>query len=168
MTGRGARRRTLRRGPCARPRRPRRGAGSRGRGQKGAPVPRPAGRELERARPELRAAQAMARAEAARLRAAWERAERQVRRYRQAIIPQTSAAIDAARFSSLAGRGDFSTVVEDFNFWLDARAQLAMREADRFMVWAELETLITPSAAAAAEQGDGQRERRAKHPGTTR
>ncbi|HLE61179.1 MAG TPA: TolC family protein [Thermoanaerobaculaceae bacterium] len=124
--------------------------------QKQEPMIRAAERELEMARAELRDAQAMARAEAARLRAAWERAERQVRRYRQAIIPQTSAAIDAARFSYLAGRGDFSTVVEDFNFWLDARAQLAMREADRFMVWAELETLITPSAAAAAEQGDVQ------------
>jgi hypothetical protein len=59
-------------------------------------------------------------------------------------VPQTSAAVDAARFSYLAGRGDFSTVVEDFELWLEARTQLARRESDRFAVWAELESLVAP------------------------
>src|SRR6185369_10833260 len=104
--------------------------------------------ELESARAELREAQAMARAAAARLAARWQTAEEQLRRYREAILPQTSAAVDAARASYLAGRGDFTTVAQDFNLWLDARKQLASREADRFMTWAELDELtqLTPLA----------------------
>ena len=44
-------------------------------------------------------------------------------------------------FATVPGRGDFSTVVEDFNLWLEARVQLARREADRFAAWAGLEAL---------------------------
>ena len=87
----------------------------------------------------------MARAEAARLEADWRRAGSQVTRYAQAIVPQTSLALDAARSSYLAGRGDFSTVIEDFNLWLEARTGLARREAERFTTWAELQTVIGSS-----------------------
>jgi outer membrane protein TolC len=97
--------------------------------------------ELEMARQEARDAETMARAEAARLAARLVQAERQVLRFREAIVPQTSSALDAARASYLAGRGDFSTVIEDFELWLEARVQLARREADRFSAWAELERL---------------------------
>lgn len=109
--------------------------------QKQEPMIRSAEAEVEMARQELRDAEAMARAEAARLEAEWVRAERQILRYREGILPQTSTAFDAARSSYLAGRGDFSTVVEDFNLWLEARVQLARREADRFAAWAGLEAL---------------------------
>jgi outer membrane protein, heavy metal efflux system len=102
---------------------------------------RAAEQELEGARQELRDAAAAARADAARLTAEWTRAERQIVRFREAIVPQTSAVFDAARASYLTGRGDFSSVVEDFNLWLDARVQLAHREADRFAAWAEIESL---------------------------
>jgi len=67
------------------------------------------------------------------------RADSQIERYRQAILPQTSAAIDAARSAYLAGRGDFTTVILDFKEWLDARAQLAMRESERYIAWSELQ-----------------------------
>jgi outer membrane protein TolC len=84
------------------------------------------------------------------LQADWRRAEKQIVRYRQAIIPQSSAAVDAARSSYLAGRGDFSTVVEDFRMWLEARSGLARREADRFVTWAELDALLgAPSSGRA-------------------
>ncbi len=119
--------------------------------QKQEPMLRAAERELEMAHAELRDAEAVARAEAARLRAGWERVERQLRRLREAIVPQSSAAIDAARASYLAGRGDFSTVIEDFQLWLDARTQLARREAERFVIWAELDRLCTSAATAAGE-----------------
>jgi outer membrane protein, heavy metal efflux system len=109
--------------------------------QKQEPMIRAAEAEVEMARQELRDAEAMARAEAARLEADWVKAERQIVRYREGILPQTSAAFDAARSSYLAGRGDFSTVVEDFNLWLEARVQLARREAARFAAWAGLESL---------------------------
>jgi outer membrane protein TolC len=87
------------------------------------------------------------------LAAEWQRSERQIQRYQQAIVPQTSAAIDAARSSYLAGRGDFLTVVDDFNRWLDARVQLASREAERFSTWAEVEALIaSPTGSQAAKE----------------
>jgi outer membrane protein, heavy metal efflux system len=109
--------------------------------QKQQPLIRAAEAELEMARQEVRDAESMARAEAARLEADWTKAGRQIVRYREGILPQTSTALDAARSSYLAGRGDFSTLVEDFNLWLEARVQLARREADRFTAWAGLEAL---------------------------
>ncbi|HYN20330.1 MAG TPA: TolC family protein [Thermoanaerobaculia bacterium] len=93
------------------------------------------------ARQELLDAELTATSEAARLTAEWERADRQMIRFREAIVPQSSAAMDAARSSYLAGRGDFSTVVEDFGLWLEARVQLARREADRYAAWAGLKRL---------------------------
>ena len=109
--------------------------------QRQEPMIRAADAELETARQELRDAEAMIRSEAARIVADWSKADRQIVRYREGILPQTSTALDAARSSYLAGRGDFSTVVEDFNLWLEARVQLARREADRFAAWAALEAL---------------------------
>jgi outer membrane protein, heavy metal efflux system len=109
--------------------------------------------ELERTRQELRDAEAGIRAEAARLATEWTRSERQILRYREGILPQTSAAFDAARSSYLTGRGDFSPVVEDFDLWLEARVQLARREADRYAAWAALESLIGPPPASPS-QGD--------------
>jgi outer membrane protein TolC len=109
--------------------------------RKQGPMIRAAEQELERSRSELRDAEAMARAEAARLAVRWQQAERQIVRFQQAILPQSSAALDAARSAYLAGRGDFSTVIEDFDLWLEARVQLARREADRFVAWAELQRL---------------------------
>jgi hypothetical protein len=56
------------------------------------------------------------------------------------------AAVDAARAAYLVGRGDFLTVVDDFDRWLDARVELARRDADRFTTWAEVEALVAPLA----------------------
>jgi cobalt-zinc-cadmium efflux system outer membrane protein len=109
--------------------------------QRQEPMIRAAEAELETARQELRDAEAMVRSEAARMAADWSKADRQVVRYREGILPQTSSALDAARSSYLTGRGDFSTMVEDFNLWLEARVQLARREADRFAAWTGLEAL---------------------------
>jgi outer membrane protein, heavy metal efflux system len=112
--------------------------------------------ELAMAQHELRDAEAAARAEAARLLAAWRNADAQVRRYRQAILPQTSAAIDAARASYIAGRTDFSTLVEDYDLWLQAREQLGQREADRFRLWSELDVLVSPAGSPAAAEGSAR------------
>jgi outer membrane protein, heavy metal efflux system len=109
------------------------------------PMLRAAEQNLEASRLELRDAEASARAEAARLEADWQKAGSQVTRYAQAIVPQSSLAFDAARSSYLAGRGDFSAVIEDFNLWLEARTGLAQREAERFTTWAELQTVIGSS-----------------------
>ena len=110
------------------------------------PLVRAAEHGLEMARQDLLDAQASVRSEAARLAAEWERSNRQIRLYEEAIIPQTSAALDAARASYLAGRGDYSTVIEDFNLWLEARVQLDRRKADRYVAWAQLDFLVNPIA----------------------
>jgi cobalt-zinc-cadmium efflux system outer membrane protein len=119
------------------------------------PMIRAAGQNLEAARQELRDAEAGARAEAARLEADWRRSGSQVPRYEQAIVPQTGLALDAARSSYMAGRGDFSTVIEDFNLWLEARTGLAQREAERFTTWTELQTILGSSGPG----DDGRRGR---------
>lgn len=105
------------------------------------PMIRAAERELEMARQELRDAEVMAAAETARLAARRQQAERQITRFREAIVPQSSTALDAAHSAYLAARGDFSTVIEDFSLWLEARTQLARREADLYTTWAELQRL---------------------------
>jgi outer membrane protein TolC len=107
--------------------------------------------DLEAARQELREAEAVAKSRATALRADWVRADAQVTRYEDAIIPMTSLAFDAARSAYLAGRGDFSTLVEDFGLWIEARTSLARREADRFMTWAEIQALIESPALFGAE-----------------
>ncbi|MCL4235779.1 MAG: TolC family protein [Deltaproteobacteria bacterium] len=105
------------------------------------PMIRAAEQERAMATAEKRDAEATARSAFARLRAQWQKANRQTTLFREAIVPQTHAALDAARAAYLAGRGDFSMVVEDFNMWLDARVELAGREAERFRIWSELDTL---------------------------
>jgi len=101
--------------------------------QKQLPMLRAAEQELEAARREQADVEALVRAEASSQLAAWQNADEQANLYRQGILPQTSAALAAARAAYLTGRGDFSTVIEDFNLWLEARVALARREADRFI-----------------------------------
>ena len=115
--------------------------------QRQLPAIRAAEQDAEASREALREAEAGARAEAARLEADWRKAGSQVARYAQAIVPQTRLALDAARASYVAGRGDFSTVVEDFDLWLEARTGLARREAERFCTWAQLQAVIGSGGA---------------------
>ncbi len=122
------------------------------RGGRTKPLVRAAEKELEMARAEQRDAEAATRAEVARLTAFWTRSEAQVRRYREALLPQSSTALDAARASYLAGRGDFPAVIEGFETWLDSRMQLASREAERYTTWAEIEALVAPPSPAPGEE----------------
>jgi len=108
------------------------------------PLKRAAAHKLEEARKNLREAETAVSSEIAALTARWSRDHEQMNRYRDAIILQTSAALDSARTSYLAGRADFSVVIEDYKLWLDARTQLARREADRFVTWAGFDALIAP------------------------
>ena len=117
--------------------------------QKQLPLVAAAEEDLAAARADVRAAEAAARATAAELAARFAAADEQVRRYREGILPQTSAAVDAARASYLAGRGDFTTAIQDFQLWLDARTELAGREADRFAALAELAEIAGPITGSA-------------------
>lgn len=106
--------------------------------------------DVRAAEARLRDEELRTRAEIATLATRWRRDGSQVTLYREAILPQAALAMDAARASYLAGRGDFSMVVEDFRLWLDARVQLARREAGRFATWAEVQELTTAAPALGA------------------
>jgi cobalt-zinc-cadmium efflux system outer membrane protein len=108
------------------------------------PLKRAAKHKLDEARKNLKEVEATVSSEITVLIAKWNRDIEQINRYRDAIIPQTSAALNSARTSYLAGRADFSVVIEDYNLWLDARTQLARREAGRFITWAEVDAIIAP------------------------
>jgi outer membrane protein TolC len=109
---------------------------------------------------ELAGAVAEVRAEAWRLLVESETATRQITRYREAILPQSSAALDATRSSYLGGRGEFASVLDEFRRWIEVRVQLARRESDRYSALVRLEAVLspghdadpatTPSRAAAA------------------
>ena len=96
----------------------------------------------------------MARAEAAALLARFRTAEEQARRYRDGVLPQSAAVLDAARAAYLGGRGGFAELLEAFTTWLQARAGLARREGDRFAAWAGLEHLAGGHLAHGDAPGD--------------
>lgn len=121
--------------------------------EKQEPIVRAAEQELTLARRAAHNERVELDAEIARLNAEWLRGEQQIRRYREAILPQTAAAMDAARLAYLNGRGDFSAVLEDFGLWLDARIRLAQREAARFATWAELQIVIGGPATPGTAEG---------------
>ena len=109
--------------------------------------------ELSAARLDLRAAEAEARAASTRAQALRDQAARQVERVREGSLPLAAAALDAARAAYVAGRGEFNTVVENLNAWLEARILLARREADLYAAWAEVQALV-PSAEDRALLGE--------------
>jgi outer membrane protein TolC len=112
------------------------------RGEKQEPMIRAAVDDAQAAREDLSDGELRIRADLERLVAQWRRDHEQIERYRDAIIPQSSVAFDAARIAYATGRGDFTTVVDDFRRWLDARLGLARREADRFSTWADVQSII--------------------------
>ncbi|MDQ1330502.1 MAG: TolC family protein [Thermodesulfobacteriota bacterium] len=108
------------------------------------PLKRAAGHKLEEAKKNLKEAETVISSEIADLFTKWNRDQKQIKRYRDAIIPQTSAALNSARASYIAGRADFSVVIEDYRLWLDALSQLARRESDKFITWAGIDALTAP------------------------
>ncbi len=103
-------------------------------------------RELEAARRDLDDAAAGMRAEAARIVADITRDDRQIEQYRSALLPQSAAAFDAVRASYLTGGGDFSSVVDEFRRWTEARVELVGLEAGRFALGSQLAALVNPPA----------------------
>ena len=97
---------------------------------------------------ELASTEIEVRSRAASLLAEYRNALQQVERYRDGLLPQNSAALDATRSSYLAGRGDFVSVLDEFRRWIDLRAELAGREADRYTAQARLAALLDPVANA--------------------
>lgn len=109
--------------------------------------------ELEMACQEWRDAQAEARSQAARLAAVWQKVQTQLPRFQQEIVPQSESVLEAARTEYETGTGDFSVVVEDFNLWLEARTQLAARQAEQFETWAAIRALTSVEPMAVGAEG---------------
>ncbi len=103
-------------------------------------------RELEAARRDLDDAAAGMRAEAAGLVAEIARDDRQIEQYRSALLPQSAATFDAVRASYLTGSGDFSSVLDEFRRWTEARVELVGLEAGRFALQSRLAAFVNPPA----------------------
>ena len=113
-------------------------------------------REAEAARLELRDASASARAQAAQLVAEIKRAEDQLVRYRTGLLPQSSAALDAARAGYLGGRGEFAAALDEFRRWTEIRVEVARREAARFAALGRLHVLVAQAAAGEGARKESQ------------
>ncbi len=116
-------------------------------------LPMIASAESERRAAELELANTSieVRAQATSLFAEYQNALDQIERYRGALLPQNSAALDATRASYLGGRGDFVSVLDEFRRWIDLRTELAGREADRYSAQARLAALLTPPTAVSVQ-----------------
>lgn len=106
------------------------------------PALRAAGRELAAARAELRQAELDVTSEASRLEAEWRRVRSLAALTESTLLPQTSAAVDAARAAYLAGRGELTTVIEALRMWLEARIELVELQAMESAVEAEVLALV--------------------------
>ncbi len=113
-------------------------------GSKQEPMVRAARSDLEAAHGELKMAELQLREQTDRLLAQWQRDSDQIRRYRDVIVPQTNLALRAAQASYSSGKADFGTLIDDFQRWLDAQVSLIRRQADRYVTWAELQSIINP------------------------
>lgn len=70
------------------------------------------------------------------LRLQFDAARSNERRYREGLLPLSSAALEAARIAYLSGRGDFTAILNGWRAWWDARTGLSRRQADAFSAWA--------------------------------
>lgn len=84
------------------------------------------------------------RAEAESLVAAWRRLERRRELYDEALLPESSAAFDAARAAFLAGDRELASLLDALERWLEVRVERAEIEAERFTVGAAVSALIGP------------------------
>ncbi len=105
------------------------------------------------ARAALSAARAAVAEEVERLQAIARRLDAEERLVHEAVLPLASTTLDAARSAYLAARGDFSTVIEDYDVWLEARVRSAALEAERFTVWARAQALTAAAPPSTAAEG---------------
>jgi len=100
---------------------------------------------------EVASAAADVRAQAASLLAEYRNALDQIQRYEGGLLPQNSAALDATRASYLGGRGDFVSVLDEFRRWVDLRAELAVRVAERYAAQVRLAALLESPGGIGAQ-----------------
>jgi hypothetical protein len=64
-----------------------------------------------------------------------------LRLYREAIVPQSAAALNAAEAALASGRAEMSLVLDDFDRWITARRDELLLAAQRVESVAELEAM---------------------------
>jgi outer membrane protein TolC len=101
--------------------------------QKQLPRVKAAELELEAARHSLADTEAMTRAEATHMLTNWRNADAQALRYREGIVPETSAALDAARAAYLGDRGNLLDRHRGLQSWLERASPSPAARADRFV-----------------------------------
>jgi hypothetical protein len=77
-------------------------------------------------------------------------------RYRTGLLPQSSAALDAARAGYLGGRGEFAAALDEFRRWTEIRVDMARREAARFVALGRLHALVSQPAGEDKPGGGDQ------------
>jgi outer membrane protein TolC len=110
--------------------------------------------ELEDARSQLRTQMAVLAAELKKTGAV-------IDEYSGSIIPNSRAVFDATLAEYVAGRSDFSTLIEDLNSLINAKAELAKAESERLSVSARLQRLT--GSIDRENTGDGRQETVEKH-----
>ena len=110
-------------------------------GRKQDAAARAAGHDVEAARAELHAAELKARAEAERAIASLRAADRQVRRYREEIVPRAQLAFASSRAAYETGGSDATTMLLDLQALVDAHAAAGRRAAERYAAWARWKLL---------------------------
>lgn len=93
---------------------------------------------------DARGAQLAVRAEAESLLASWRRLERRRELYDEALLPESSAAFDAARAAFLAGDRELGSLLSALERWLEARIERAEVDAERFAVAAAVREILGP------------------------
>ena len=79
-----------------------------------------------------------------------------LRLYREAIVPQSAAALNAAEAALASGRAEMSVVLDDFDRWIAARRDELVLSAQRVETVAELEAMTGTELFDMQDEGRSQ------------
>lgn len=99
-------------------------------------------RSVAAARADLTATTIELRGRLALAHAQWERAQTQLLRYREGLIPLSTETLNASRVRYLSGEGSFEALIDDWRAWWMVRADAARRSAAAFEAWADAQALL--------------------------
>lgn len=93
---------------------------------------------------EVRAVTANVRAELQKRMADYNQAKYLYQLYKDGLVLQGKVAFNSALASYIAGTGDFSTVIEDLQLYIDSMLMQLKAETDLFISWASIQEMVTP------------------------
>lgn len=113
---------------------------------------RAAEHDLRAREADLRALQAQVRAQADEARFRLSTADRQLRRYREEILPQAELIAEARRTAYATGRGGLDKLIEALRMRLEAESEAARRQAERFEAWTRWQAIAGPDFGAPTQE----------------